>query len=184
MRAIAGAETIEAPAEKGVIDMFDTNSVKVVERYLDKFGWKAHLSQDEPGEKEGVVATGWTDPAGRQHVLLIDPMQEKKALSFRAPILEMPLDSTPTERVNSVLLAISALNTRYVLGGFAYNPNDGWLEFKLTIPSTNGGVEYAPFEHSLTAVTATVDEMEPEIQAIASGSKTAQDVLAVQGIKA
>jgi hypothetical protein len=90
----------------------------------------------------------------------------------------MPLDSTPVERVNNMLLAISALNTRYVLGGFAYNPTDGWLEFRLNIPATNGGVEYAPFEHSLGAVTLTVDQTEPELQAIASGAKSAQEVLA------
>jgi hypothetical protein len=164
--------------------MFDTMGVKLVERYLDKFGWKAHISQDEPGEKEGLVATGWTDPSGGKHTLFIDPMVEKKALAFRAPILLMPLDSTPAERVNNVLLAISALNMRYILGGFAYNPNDGWLEFKLTIPSTNGGVEYTPFEHSLRALTTTVDQTEPELQAIASGAKTAQAVLAEEGIHA
>lgn len=158
--------------------MFDTLSVKLVERYLDKFGWKRHMSQDEPNEKEGVVLTGWTDPQGRQHALVIDPLHEKKALSFRAPILQMPLDSTPVERVNDMLLAISALNTRYVLGGFAYNPTDGWLEFRLSIPASNGGVEYAPFEHSLSAVTVTVDQTEPELQAIANGAKSAQEVLA------
>jgi hypothetical protein len=157
--------------------MFDTVSVKVVERYLDKFGWKKHLPQDEPGEKEGLVFTGWTDPAGRQHVLIIDPMEEKKALAFRAPILQMPLDSTPAERVNELLMTISTINTRYVLGSFEYNPADGWVEFKLTIPSTNGGLEYSPFEHSLNAVTTTVDEIEPRLQAFASGEKTGQEVV-------
>lgn len=158
--------------------MSQTVGVKLVEKYLDKFGWKQHLSQDEPGEKEGIVVTGWTDPTGRQHGLLIDPMLEKEALAFRAPILEMPLDSTPTSRVNDMLLAISALNQRYVLGGFAYNPGNGWLEYKLTIPASKGGIDYDPFAHSLNAVTVTVDQAEPELQAVASGSKTAQEVLA------
>jgi hypothetical protein len=163
--------------------MFDTMGVKVVERYLDKFGWKVHEPGPEVGEKEGFVFTGWTDPFGNGHRLIIDPMVEKRALVFRAPILQVPLDSTPVDRVNGLLLAVGALNSQFILGAFAYNPNDGWLEFKLSVPSDNGGVEYPSFEHALKALTSTVDEMAPNLQAIADGTKTAREVLVSKGFQ-
>jgi hypothetical protein len=161
--------------------MFGGVTTKLIEKHLDHYGWKIHQAAPEPGEREGIVLTGWSDPWGGTHTLIIDPMTEKNAVQFRAPILQAPLDGTPADRLQALLLTITALNMKYILGGFAYNPKDGGVEFKLAVPIDDGNLTYETFNHCLVALTGTVDIVAPKLSAVASGEKSAQDVLRDEG---
>ncbi len=158
-------------------------TVDLIEKYLDQFGWKLHQDIPEKDEKEGVVMTGWHSPTGEGHPLIMDPMVEKGSLTFRAAqVLKAPPDETPAERLNGLLLTMLALNYKYILGGFAYDPRDGEVVFKLGIPVDSDDLEYEDFEHCLRVVIGAVEGDAPKLKAILEGTKTAQELVQAEGL--
>ncbi len=154
-------------------------TVDLIKTYLEKFGWKQYRDVPEPDEPEGVVMTGWQSLGGEGHPLIIDPIVQKGALLFRAgQVLKAPPDETPAERLNGLLLALAALNYTYILGGFAYDPGDGEVVFKLGIPVDSNDLAYEHFEHCMRVVGLAVESDGPKLKAIVEGTKTAQEVLA------
>ena len=153
-------------------------TVDLIEEYLDKFGWKAHEDVPEPDEKEGVVMTGWRGLGDEGHPLVIDPIVEKGALLFKAiRVAQAPPDDTAADRLNGLLLAMSALNFKYILGGWAYDPRDGEVAFKVGMPVDSDDLDYKDFEHCLNVVVMAVEADGPSLKAVLDGSKTAQEIL-------
>jgi hypothetical protein len=71
-------------------------TVKQIGEYLDRYGWKKHREIPEPGEKEGLVETGWTLDGSEGYAMVIDPIVEKSLVVFNARKVAMaPPDSAP-----------------------------------------------------------------------------------------
>ncbi len=151
----------------------------LIEKYLDKYGWEKHHSIDEPGEREGVVVTGWVSTrAPDGFMLFIDPIVEKDYIYFKVnDIARAPTDATPSDRLRDLLVAISAINYKLILGCFAYDPSDGELVFKFAIPVASDDLRYEDFERCLRALTISVEGHTDDFRAIIDGTKTAQDVM-------
>jgi hypothetical protein len=151
----------------------------LIEKYLDRFGWSRHHAVDEPGEREGLVLSGWASPLSPEgHLVVIDPMVEKHALLFIVKeIATAPTDATPSDRLSGLLLATSAINSDLVMGAFCYSPSNGELVFKLGLPIVSDDLQYEDFERCMEAITATVDRYASGLREVIEGTKTAQDVI-------
>jgi len=164
--------------------MFKKVTVDLIESYLKKHGWTQFQTLPQPGEKEGMVITGWQGASGQGHTLFIDPDVERRSLIFHAHnIAEAPPDSTPAERLSGVLIAMGALNYELVLGKWSYDPRDGEVVFRLGIPIDRGDLHYDDFEHVLRCVIAAVEGDGPKLKAIVDGTKTAQEVIEGEGMR-
>lgn len=154
-------------------------TTELIEKYLDQYGWKRHQAIDEPGEREGIVLTGWTSPLSPDgHILAIDPIVEKHGLVFTVrEIAKAPTDTTPSDRLSGLLLAMATINFRLVMGAFSYDPSDGELVFKLGIPVASDDLHYEDFEHCLNGIAVTIDVHAANLRGIIEGTKTAQDVI-------
>ena len=154
-------------------------TLELLKGYLERFGWSRYKAVDEPFEKEGIIYTGWRSSEEEEgYNMAIDPMVEKNCLSFRVPkILMAPRDTTPTERLADLLLAMGFINYRIILGKFAYDPRDGEIRFSVDVPIDENDLSYEQFQHCLGAAVKMVEEYAPKLKAIAAGEKTAQQFL-------
>jgi hypothetical protein len=153
----------------------------LIEKYLDRFGWPQHEAQDEAGEQEGLVMTGWQS-AGGGVGLLIDPIKERSLLRFVAvEILKAPPSSTPADRLAALLLCMGFLNRLLVLGKWSYDPSDGEVRFDLGVAIDDDHLSFEAFEHCLKIVVIAVDSHAPTLRSIAAGELTASEFLARNG---
>jgi len=154
-------------------------TLELLKGYLERFGWSRYKAVDEPFEKEGVIYTGWrSSEEAEGYNMAIDPMVEKNCLSFRVPkILMAPRDTTPTERLAELLMAMGFINYRIILGKFAYDPRDGEVRFSVDVPIDENDLSYEQFQHCLGVAVKMVEEYAPKLKAIAAGEKTAQEFI-------
>jgi len=154
-------------------------TLELLKGYLERFGWSRYKVVDEPFEKEGVIYTGWrSSEEAEGYNMAIDPMVEKNCLSFRVPkILMAPRDTTPTERLAELLMAMGFINYRIILGKFAYDPRDGEVRFSVDVPIDENDLSYEQFQHCLGVAVKMVEEYAPKLKAIAAGEKTAQEFI-------
>jgi hypothetical protein len=154
-------------------------TLDLLKGYLDRFGWHKYKSVDEPMEKEGVIYTGWSSsPSADGFVMTIDPIVEKKCLSFHVPkIIEAPPEETPAEQLKELLLAMGFINYRIILGKFSFDPRDGEVRFPLSLPIDENTITYEQFEHCLAVAVKAVEDYAPKLRAIAKGEKAAADLI-------
>lgn len=154
-------------------------STDLIEKYLDRHGWSKHTAIDERNERVGLVRTGWSSPVSPDgHGMIIDPIVEKGMLAFSVQrIASAPIDSTASDRLSALLLVIAAINYKLIMGGFAYDPTDGEVVFKLGIPIASDDLRFEDFERCLSVVTMAVDAHADDLRGIIDGTKTPQDVL-------
>jgi hypothetical protein len=143
----------------------------LIERYLDRYGWARHEAQEEPGEREGVVLTGWRSSLGGDGYLLhVDPMVERNAFSLIVPgIVSAPRDATPESRLTGLLMGVGYVNYKIMIGKFAWDPADGEVRFQLAFPIGGSKLSYEQFEHCLRVTTTAVEEYAPKLKAIVEG---------------
>lgn len=155
-------------------------TLDLMRHYLERLGWRRYKAVEEPTEKEGIIYTGWRSlPKEEGFTLTIDPVVERNYLSFRVPkILTAPLDTTPIWRINDLMVAMSFINYRIILGKFAYDARDGEVCFSIDIPIDENIVTYEQFKHCLDVAVKTVEEYAPKLRAIANGEKSAVDFIA------
>lgn len=153
-------------------------TVKRLTEYLERHGWSGYQELEEPNEEEGMILTGWRNQRGASYVLVVDPMIEKNAvlLSVRN-VATAPPDSTPADRLNAMLLAMTGLNNQMIFGSWGFDPSDGEVVFRTAIPIASGDLAFEDFEHCLRTVTATVDRYAPELRSIVEGESTAAQIL-------
>lgn len=152
--------------------------IELTKDFLRRYGWGVFQELEEPGEKQGMLAVPWKGLSGESHMLLIDPIEEKSILIFRVPmIVKAPPDETPADRLNGLLLAISAINYNTILGAWAYDPRDGEVVFKFAIPTHGNAFEYEDFEHCMVVVQLTLEVEVPKLRAILDGTKTAREII-------
>ncbi len=158
-------------------------TVNMIQKYLKKHGWQKFEAQQESGEKEGLVLTGWESPISTEpNVLVIDPMVEKHLVHFFVPeMASAPIDRTPSNRLQELLLAIGALNYRLLLGKFAYDPSDGEVRFSVVVPTDQSTFTYEQFEHCLEVIVMSVDLYLPIIKKIIGGELDHEAVMGNPG---
>lgn len=165
--------------------MFGGKSVttKRIGSYLEKHGWSKYDVMDEKDEEEGIVMTGWRSSAGAT-MMMIDPMKEKNCLSFKAvKVIMAPPSSTPTDQLVGLLMAMSYLNFRLILGKWSYDPSDGEVRFELGIPIDDDDLSFEEFDHCLRAVIASVDSDGERLKAVAEGRTSINQFLREEGGK-
>jgi hypothetical protein len=154
-------------------------TLKHIGEYLTKFGWSKFQELPEPGEKEGIIITGWTVDGGAGHQVTIDPIVEKGAVVFQARKVAMaPPNSTSDDRLGELLLTMAALNYKLILGSWGMDPSDGEVVFRITLSVQSGQLEYEDFEHALSLLIGGVEATGPELNEILKGTKSAQEVIA------
>lgn len=152
-------------------------SVKTIEQYLRRYGWSRFEAREEPGEKEGIVLTGWKGLGDSQHIMVIDPIVEKNVLVFHVPkVLSAPLDGTSPEHLRELLVALGKINYQILVGKFGYDPRDGEVRFTVVVPTDNISLTYEQFEHCMRVITTTVERYGPTLQDIIRGDKTHHDL--------
>jgi hypothetical protein len=155
-------------------------TLKRIGEYLKRFGWENFQEIGEPGEKEGIILTGWGVPGGESHKVAIDPIVEKGVLVIQArDVFKAPPDSTAADRLNGLLLAMSALNYKMILGSWGFDPSDGEVIYRITLSIEGGNLEYSSFERAMRVLMSAVEIQGGGLKEILAGTKSAQEVIAV-----
>lgn len=163
--------------------MFKRGMIEQLEKHLKRYGWEKFQAVPEPGEKEGLIMTGWLGPTGVAHVLSIDPIAEKHVVTMRArSVAKAAPDATPADRLSGLLLAIAGINYRLLLGEWAFDPRDGEVVFRVGIPLHAGELGYEDFELCLNVIVGAVEVDGPRLMAIVDGTSTAAELLAADGL--
>lgn len=150
----------------------------LIEEYLDRADWPSHRSVDESDQQEGFVITTVPRDSEATYTLIINPVVEKDGLRFRVQqIATAPQDATPSDRLRGLLLAIGTINSKLILGAFAYDADDGELMFKLGVPIAGGEFSYDNFHRCLRSIEVTVGTYAAALQGIIDGTRTAGDVI-------
>ena len=150
--------------------------VKLIEEYLDRHGWKAHTSEEEAHEAEGLVRTGWVDEQGRLNQLIIDPIVERDLVGFIVPgVAEAKPSVISPLWLSDLLMVVSYRNYRSLRGKWAYDPRDGEISFRHHegVPE---GMSFEHFELVLGVIVAEVTAFGGIARAVADGSRAASDV--------
>jgi len=153
-------------------------TLKVLQQYLEDFGWTKFTAVDEPYEREGLIFTGYIDEQHRQHEIVIDPIVEKGVLRIFAPRVVMaPREKTPQDRLFELLLALGTLNTVSVLASFAYDPSDGEVKIAVAMPIEENDISFEQFKRALEAVIWGISTYGEGFQEIVDGKAKADDVV-------
>lgn len=158
-------------------------SIDVLRQHLEDFGWSKYRVVDEPGEREGLIFTGYIGELDHMpHSIIIDPMVEKGVLRIFAPrVATAPLESTPKENLYELFLALAALNYRSVLASFAYDPSDGDVTVAVSMPIEENDLSFEQFKRSLEAIMWAINMFGKGLNDIVQGETTAEAVLKKSG---
>jgi len=153
-------------------------TLKVLQQYLEDFGWTKFTAVDEPYEREGLIFTGYIDEQHRRHEIVIDPIVEKGVLRIFAPRVVMaPREKTPQDRLFELLLALGTLNTVSVLASFAYDPSDGEVKIAVAMPIEENDISFEQFKRALEAVIWGISTYSEGLKEIVDGKAKAEDVV-------
>jgi len=157
-------------------------TAKLIEEYLDRRGWKEHKTSPVPqGPGEAVLAK-WRSTSGEGFALIIVPAVEVNSLIFLVgEVVSAKPDSTPADRLSGLLLTIGRLNHVLVLGSWGFNPGDGSLGFRVSVPIDDGEISFENFDHCVRAVIVAIEADAGNLRAIAAGTKSAIEVLKAEG---
>lgn len=154
-------------------------TLKQIGGYLKKYGWEKFQEVPEPGEKEGIILTGWTMDGGEGHQVAIDPIVEKGLVVFQARrVIMAPPDSTATDTLNSLVFAMAGMNYKMLAGSWGLDPSDGEVVFKVCLFIQGASLEYEDFEQALNFLVAAVQVQGSGLKEILEGTKTAQELIA------
>lgn len=154
-------------------------TLKQIGEYLKKYGWEKFQEVPEPGEKEGVIVTGWTMDGDEGHQVAIDPIVEKGLVVFQARrVIMAPPDSTATDTLNSLVFAMAGMNYKMLAGSWGLDPSDGEVVFKVCLFIKDGTLDYEDFEQALNFLVAAVQVQGSGLKEILGGTKTAQELIA------
>jgi|GEM_PF-2493441 hypothetical protein len=159
-------------------------TIEVLRQHLEDFGWSRYRVTPEPGEREGLIFTGYIGDVDRSpHTVIIDPMVEKGVLRIFSPdVVTAPPDSTAADRLHELVYTVAALNSRSVLAAFAYDPNDGEVSVAVSMPIEENDISFEQFKRALEAVIWGISTYGKGLQDIIDGKAKAQDVLKASAI--
>lgn len=157
-------------------------TIELVGQYLKRRGFGKFEVISQPGRPDGVILLGLVDESGVGHPLFIDPRRDKDTLILHVRITQASPDTTPTNRLTDLLMVMAALNYRLAIGKWAYDPKDGEVAFSATMPIDSGKLDYADFDHLLTAVLESVGGYSMKMSAIVQGSANVDQILKEAGM--
>ena len=157
-------------------------TLELLGQYLKRRGLDKFEVISQPGRPDGVIVLGLVDESGVAHPLFIDPKHDKNSLVLHARITEASPDTTPTNRLTDLLMVLAALNYRIIIGKWAYDPNDGEVAFRATMPIDGGRLDYAEFDHLLSAVLESVGGYATKVTAVVQGSANVDEILKEVGM--
>jgi WD40 repeat protein len=151
-------------------------TARTIEKYLERYGLEAtRLSGTEQEDQTYVSALG-VESHGYQVTIRHDVGLGQ--LEFRiAGLLHATLDDTPADRIHGLLLALSVLNYRIPLGALGYDPTDGEVALRYTLPVTGDEVRYEDFEQVLVVLQNVVAKHAADLRAVVAGERTAREIL-------
>lgn len=151
-------------------------TLQLIMEYLERFGWKNYEAVKEPSEQEGIIYTGWkASEHSPTYMLSIDPMIEKKCISFRTQsLIQAPYENISHDCLLNILLALHWINFRIIVGKFSYEPVRGEVRFSIDFPIDENTLSYAQFVHSLGLIVEIVEIYVPLIKKIKGGELTAE----------
>lgn len=151
-------------------------TARTIEKYLDRYGLEAaRLSGTEQDDQTCVTAMS---VEGHAYQVTIVHDAALGQLEFRvAGLLRATLDDTPADRIHGLLLALSALNYRIPLGTLGYDPTDGEVALRYTLPVTGGEVRYEDFEQVLVVLQNILVKHAADLRAVVVGQRTAREIL-------
>lgn len=154
-------------------------TLQLIMEYLEQFGWKNYEAVNEPSEQEGVIYTGWqSSEHSPVYMLSIDPMIEKKCISFRTQsLLEVPYGKINRDRLLDLLIALHWINFRIIVGKFSYEPLRGEVRFSIDLPIDENTLSYGQFVHSLGLIVEIVETYVPIIKRIKDGEITVEQFI-------
>jgi len=160
--------------------MFDKEvTLKQIGEFLRQYGWEKFQEVPEPGEKEGVILTGWTMNGDEGHQVAIDPIVEKGLVVLQARrVIMAPPDSTATDTLNSLVFAMAGMNYKMLAGSWGFDPSDGEAVFKVCLFVKGASLEYEDFEQALNFLVAAVQIQGSGLKEILEGTKTARELIA------
>jgi len=154
-------------------------TVQQLIKHIEQFGWKHYKAENEPQEKEGIIYTSWrSSPDSRGFRMTIDPMEEKKCLSFKVyDIASAPWESTPPDRLADLMTLMSWINYDVILGKFAYDVRDGEVRLSIDVPIDENDFNYPQFEHTMHVLLSMAERWASHFQALLEGQGTLRDVV-------
>lgn len=154
-------------------------TLQLIMEYLERFGWKNFEAVHEPLEQEGIIYTGWrASEHSPVYMLSIDPMIEKKCISFRTQsLIQAPYGQTIQDRLLDLLLALHWINFRIIVGKFSYEPLRGEVRFSIDLPIDENTLSYEQFVHSLGLIVEIVETYVPLIKKIKNGELSAEQFI-------
>ncbi len=154
-------------------------TLQLIMEYLERFGWKNYEAVNEPSEQEGIIYTGWrASEHNPVYMLSIDPMMEKKCISFRTQsLIEAPYGRVERDCLLDLLLALHWINFRIIVGKFSYEPLRGEVRFSIDLPIDENTLSYEQFVHSLGLIVEIVETYVPLIKKIKNGEITAEQFI-------
>ena len=153
-------------------------TLEALRQHLEEFGWSQYETKDEPGEREGLIFTGYRDREGQGHRVILDPMVEKGVLRIMAPgVVMAPSAETPDACLHELTLTLVALNAKSVLAWWSYEPEVGAVNVQVSLPIEENDLSFEQFSRSMEAVIWAISTYASGIQAVADGAKKAADVI-------
>lgn len=151
-------------------------TARTIKGYLERYGVEAaRLSGTEVDEQTCVTALG---VEGHGYPVTIFCNVELGQLEFRiGGLVRATLDDTPADRIHGLLLALAVLNHRIPLGTFGYDPADGEVALRYTLPTTGGEVRYEDFEQVLVVLQNVLIKHGADLRAVVAGDRTAREIL-------
>jgi len=154
-------------------------TLQLIMEYLERFGWKNYDVVDQPSEREGIIYTGWrASEQSPVYMVSIDPMIEKRCISFRTQSLVQAPQSKVSEKILfHLLMTLEWINYRIIVGKFSYEPFQGEVHFSIDLPIDENTISYAQFVHSLGLVVEIVETYTPLIKQVREGNMTAEQFI-------
>ncbi|MCS7237738.1 MAG: YbjN domain-containing protein [Thermoguttaceae bacterium] len=172
---ISRVRVVESPEDEGAPP--PPSGDKLLDRlasYMSRLGYR-FLRVDEPGEREGIILTGFTFVEEDFSIeVIIDPIVEKGCLLMKAPRLFFARPNENPTPLLELLKAIGYINYTIILGKFCYDPRDGEVSFELNIAIDDISVSFKQFEHCLRVLCLEVKDKLPKLKAIWEGRCTAE----------
>lgn len=157
-------------------------TIELLGQYLKRRGLANFDVIPQPGRPDGVIVLGVPDASGGGHPLFIEPRRDKNCLILHVRITKASPDTTPTNRLTDLLMVMAALNYRIIIGKWAYDPKDGEVAFRATMPIDSGQLDYAEFNHLLSAVIESAIGYAMKMSAIVQGSADVDQILKEVGM--
>ncbi len=153
-------------------------TLEVLRQHLEEMGWPHYQLKDEPGEREGLINTGYRDSEGKGHHIIIDPMVEKGALRIMAPgVVMVSTEETPETCLHELTLALAAINGKSVLAWWSYEPAIGAVSVQVSMPIDENDLSFEQFKRSMEAINWAIATYGAALQAVVDGAKKAKDVI-------